>query len=182
MPGLVISLKYTRQDAHGMAQRTQDLDMAFRRAAATLESYYSGERNLGWAYPMRPERGGLWVLDTRRGSYELLATVYGSLVMWATSAPISLASLVSLAWDSAVATSRVGRWAVGRFHGAPDDGPPQLGSPTGDAEWGLKQTKALTPVMLEAAKAGSGLEFVNNSSTGEVCLTTYPNSKLTADE
>jgi hypothetical protein len=179
VPGLVISLRYERQDGHGIASRIQDLDMALRRAGATLERLYLGERRVGWAYPMRPERGGIWVLDTRRGSYELLATVYGSLVIWATSAPVSLASLACLAWDSAVAATRVGRWAVNQFHGSPDDGPPQLGSSQGDAEWGVKQTKALEPIMLEAAKAGSGLEFVNNSTTGEVRLTIYPKSELT---
>lgn len=182
IPGLVISLRYERQDAHGIASRTRDLDLAFRRAAATLENYHEGERNVGWAYPMRPERGGLWVLDARRGSYEILATVYGSLVIWATSTPVSLASLVSLAWDSAVGATRVGRWAVSKFHGSPNDGQPQLGSSQGDAKWGLKQTKALQPVMLDAAKAGSGLEFVNNSATGEVRLTIYPNSELIVED
>jgi len=156
--------------------------MAFRRAAATLENYYLREQDTGWAHPMRPERGGLWVVDSRRGSYELLATVYGALVIWATSAPVSLASLVSLAWDSAVATTRVGRWAVGQFYGTPEDGPPQLGSAPGDTEWGVKQTIALEPVMLAAAEAGNGLEFVNNSTTGEVRLTIYPNKELTVED
>ena len=182
IPGLVISLRYERQDAHGIALRTRDLDMAFRRAGATLENYYQGDSAWGWAYPTRPERGGLLVLETRRGSYELLATVYGALVVWASSTPVALASLMCLAWDSAVGSTRVGRWAVNKFHGSPDDGPPQLGSPHGHNEWGVKQTKALEPVMLEAAKAGSGLEFVNNAATGEVRLTIYPTSELTVED
>ena len=179
---MLISLRYERQDAHGVSRRVRDLDMAFRRAGATLENYFLGEQSTGWAYPTRPERGGLWVLESRRGSYEVVATVYGTLVFWAASTPVSLASFVSLAWESAVATTRVGRWAVGLFHGSPDDGPPELGSRHADAEWGLKQTKALEPIMLEAAKMGSGLEFVNNSATGEVRLTIYPNSEMNADE
>ncbi len=130
---------------------------------------------------MRPERGGLWVLESRRGSYELVATVYGALVSLAISTPVSLASLACLAWDSAVAVSRLGRWTVGQFQGSPSDGPPELGSSHGHDEWGMKQTKALQPVMLEAAKTGSGLEFVNNSGTGEVRLTIYPREGLETD-
>lgn len=87
-----------------------------------------------------------------------------------------------LAWDSAVGSTRVGRWAVNKLHGSPDDGPPQLGSPHGHDEWGVKQTKALEPVMLEAAKVGSGLEFVNNAATGEVRLTIYPKTELTLED
>lgn len=43
IPDLVISLRYERQDAHGIALRTRDLDIAFRRAGATLENYHLGE-------------------------------------------------------------------------------------------------------------------------------------------
>ncbi len=180
VPGLVISLRYERQDAHGIALRTRDLDMAFRRAGATLENYHRGERNTGWAHPTRPERGGLLVLDTRCGSYELLATVYGSLVLWATSAPVSLASLVSLAWDSAVGATRVGRWAVSKFHGSPNAGPPQLGSSHGDAEWGVKQTKALEPVKPRRRAAASS--HLARRRVVDVRLTIYPNSELTVED
>ena len=166
VPNLLVSLRYERQDAHGITSRVRDLDLALRRAAATLENYNLREQNAGWAYPLRPERGGLWILESRRGSYKLSATVYGTLVAWATSAPVSLASLASLAWDSAVIASRAGQWFGGHFHGPADDGPPELGSTHSNAKFGLKQTKVLEPVMLEAVKSGSGFEFVNNSDTG----------------
>jgi len=156
IPGMLISLRYTRQDGHGVSKRIRDLDIALRRAGATLDNYYLREQNAGWAHPTRPERGGLWVLDSRRGSYELLATVYGTLVIWATSAPVSLASLVSLAWDSAVSATHVGRWAVGQLRGSLKDGPPELGASHGPGEWGLKQTKALAPVMLASGFHAGG--------------------------
>lgn len=36
--------------------------------------------------------------------------------------------------------------------------------------------------MIAAAEAGSGLEFVNNSATGEIRLTIYPNRELTVED
>lgn len=174
VPTLLVSLRYKSQDAHGITQSIREIDLAFRRAAATIEAIRRGGHRGVWAPAIRPERGGLWALDYRRGSFEMLTTFYGGLVTLATSTPVSLAALTSLAWDSAASARRLGSWTVGKFTENPDEGPPQSGSPVSDSEWGVKQTKALTPVMSAAAAAGNGLEFVNNSATGEMRLTIYP--------
>lgn len=178
IPGLVVSLRYRRQDMHGVTVRTRDLDIAFRRAAATLEGWRSGDTSGGWSYPMRPERGGLWVLDARRGSFELYATVYGSLVAVATSNPVALAGLVSLAFDAKAGVSRAGTW-VG--HIWPVSTAPTLPSLGVDAEgdtWSVENTKALQPVMLAAIESGAGFEFVNRSASAEIRIAVPPRKSL----
>lgn len=177
VPGLLISMRYSRQDLHGITVRTRDLDIAFRRAAATLNDWRSGNSSEGWAYPMRPERGGLWALDSRRGSYEVFATVYGSLVGIALSNPVALAGLVSLAFDAKAAVSRAGIW-IGHLlqNGAAE--PPALGTPADGEAWSAENTKALEPVMLAAIESGAGFEFVNKSASGEIRISIPAQAQL----
>lgn len=178
IPGFLVSLRYEGRDVHGAQVRLHDLDIAFRRAAATLESMSVRRLDNGWSYPMRPERGGLWLLDARQGSFEVVATVYGALVAVATSQPIALAALASLALDAKVAASRLGHWVGQQFGSQTMGAPPALGSPAEGERWGIENTKALSPVMLAAIEAGVGFEFVNTSSTGEVRIAVPPRNEL----
>lgn len=100
LPGLIVAQRYAGGDAYNASRQTAEVDTALRRAAALLGLLEAGERVEAWPRPIRPERGGLWLLDARYGSLDLLWTFYGSLVAVATSTPISLASFASLAWIS----------------------------------------------------------------------------------
>lgn len=178
IPGLLLSFRYEGRDVHGAQVRLRDLDIAFRRAAATLNDLSEQRTNTGWSYPMRPERGGLWLLDARQGSLEVVLTVYGALVAVATSQPIALAALASLALDAKVAASRLGHSIGRQFGPQPSGAPPAFGSPAHGVSWGIHNTKALEPVMLAAIEAGVGFEFVNTSSAGEIRIAIPPRDEL----
>lgn len=105
IPRLIVTLRYDGQDAFGAARALQRLDLAARRAGAMQRRLMVSEVDKSWPQPLRTYQGGLHVLDARVGSVDILMTVRGALVTIAGSAPISVASLMALAWD-------VGRGAV----------------------------------------------------------------------
>jgi hypothetical protein len=182
IPGFVVSIRYTGQDAHGITHSLRTVDLAMRRAAVTVDRMRLGETLDGWPTALRPERGGLLLLDSRTGSFEAVATVYGSLVSIALSSPIALASAFSLVWDAAAASRRFGRWVVRRVDNTRDLEPLRKRDDVSRGEdWGLHQTKALTPVMKAAAAAGSGLEYEYNSRVGTVRLVIYPQDALSVE-
>lgn len=175
VPGLVFSIHYAGRDAHGVTQHLRGLDLAFRRAASTLEALAGGEGLSSWRPAMRPERGGLWIAQSRTGSWECVGTVYGALVSLAYSSPIALASLTSLAWQGAVTVNRAGRWIARRVCGQGDEDP---GEQTDVVAWGAGQTKALEPVLLAAIKNGQGFEFESESPSGSVRLRVSPRDEM----
>lgn len=177
IPGLVFSIHYAGQDAHGITQNLERLDLAFRRAAATLHAVSDGQRLETWRPALRPERGGLWVGESRTGSWDCVGTVYGELVSLAFSTPVALTSLTSLAWQGGRAASRFGQWIAKQLPGRGDEdrpGAPEL--PV--AEWGMGSTKALEPIMLEAMRLGRGLDFEIESAGTRVHLSVSPRSDL----
>ena len=182
IPGLIISMRYSGQDLHGIGVRMRELDLAFRRAAATLYEWNSGFSGGGWAWPLRPERGGLWTLHSRRGSFELVATVYGDLVSIATSSPIALAGLAALAFDAKVAARRAGSWVGRVFQPKPSGSPPELGEPSDGERWSSDNTKVLERVMLEAIESGAGFEFVSRSAVDEIRLAVPPRSQWQTED
>jgi hypothetical protein len=178
VPGLLISMRYSGQDLHGIGVRMRELDLAFRRAAATLYEWDSGSSDGGWAWPLRPERGGLWTLQSRRGSFDLVTTVYGDLVSIATSSPIALAGLASLAFDAKTAARRAGSWVGRIFEPKRSGSPPELGDSSDGERWSSDNTKVLERVMLEAIESGAGFEFVSRSAASEIRLAVPPRNQL----
>ena len=96
LPGLIVA-QWSRGDAFGCSQQIAELDLAFRRAGALHVLFREGVAVDGWPRPIRPERGGLQLLDAQNGSLDVLWTFYGTLVSVATSTPVTLASFASLA-------------------------------------------------------------------------------------
>lgn len=94
VPGLAISLHYGQSDVHEVYSRLRALDLAHRRVASLL-MVASGAAAGSWQ-PVRPERGGLWLVRSDVGSFECVMTFYGELVNIAASTPVSLTSLASL--------------------------------------------------------------------------------------
>lgn len=183
IPGFVVTIHYNGQDAHGVARSIRSVDLGLRRAAVVVDAMRRGERIDGWPPAPRPERGGLLLLDSRTGSFEAVATVYGALVSVALSSPIALASAFSLAWDAAVASRRFGRWVVRKVSSARELEPfRDRGVVPIGGDWGLRKTKALTPVMKAAAAAGSGLEYEYNAREGTIRLAVYPRDSLSVDQ
>lgn len=175
VPRLVVTLRSRQSDAYEISRALYDLDLACRRAGATLAAYREGRGLDYWAFPYRPERTGLLIVDSRIGSWEAAAAFYGMLAMLATSSPVSIASLIALSWQAGAGTRRAGQWLAGRLGNRSVTSPLEVDpSPSNYVTWGIGQTKALEPVMLEAATSGHGFEFVNNYQTGEVRLTVYP--------
>ncbi len=182
IPGFVVTIHYRGQDAHGVARSIRSVDLGLRRAAVIVDAMRRGERIDGWPVAPRPERGGLLLLDSRTGSFEAVATVYGALVSIALSSPIALASAFTLAWDAAAASRTFGRWVVRKATSARELEPfRDQSSVLVGQDWGIRQTKALTPVMKAAAAAGSGLEYEYSAREGTVRLAIYPRSDLSVD-
>lgn len=72
LPGLIVAQRWARDDAFGCARQIAELDAALRRGTALIELFSSGERVDTWPRPIRPERGGLWLLDAGYGSLDRL--------------------------------------------------------------------------------------------------------------
>jgi len=183
LPGLIVAQRYAGGDAHGTARQTAELDAAFRRAAALMNLMDAGERPQAWPMPIRPERGGLWLIDARYGSADLLWSFYGSLVSIATSTPVSLASFASLALSaSGTAASRLpGKWKVRRLDAGelahrPGHGRDvaQLGA--GGDTWEERTTKRMIPVFELAIKQGRGIDYSATGPTGQVRFIIPPSS------
>jgi hypothetical protein len=151
-----------------------DLDLATRRAAALHRRLLRGGDLERWPEPLRTYQGGLRLLDVRLGSFDLLATVWGTLVSVAGSSPIAVASLIALAWD----VGRPALRAAGRWIGAPlaanGRGRPVLEAPDNAQHWGVQQTKALEPVLRDAIANDKGFEFFLDEGHRTIKLTVPP--------
>ena len=182
LPGLIVAQRYIGGDAYNASRQTAELDTALRRAAALLGLLEAGDEVNAWPRPIRPERGGLWLLDAQYGSLDLLWTFYGSLVAVATSTPISLASFASLAWSSGRSVRMAGRWIVRSLrHGELSDRPSAgnaLEVTDGKGEvWHERTTKRLVPIFKEAIRDGRGLDFKATGPSGEVRLIVTPRQR-----
>jgi hypothetical protein len=184
IPGLIVAQRYVGGDAFGASRQTFELDMAIRRAAALIEVLNAGEQVTSWPRPIRPERGGLWLLDATYGSLELLWTFYNSLVGVATSTPISLASFASLAWSSSRSASRMARsWVVRRLEPGEVAQRPSASTPTeavGET-WQERTTKGMIPVFQAAISQGTGFDFRATGPSGEVRFIIAPRGDSQAD-
>ncbi len=189
IPGLIIAQRYVGGDAFGSARQTAELDAALRRAVALMHLLERGKRVLEWPRPIRPERGGLWLLDARYGSLDLLWTVYGSVVAVATSTPVSLASFTSLAWSSSRSASRMARrWVVRPLEAGELVHRPSAGGSTssvshsGDADWHERTTKKLVPLFKQAVSDGRGIDYQATGPSGEVRLIVTPRTGTEAPD
>ncbi len=159
IPGLIVAQRYVRGDAFGASRQMAELDSAIRRAAALIARLDAGESVDAWPVPIRPQSGGLWLLDASHGSLNILWTVYGSLVAIATSTPVSLAAFASLVCQYTEFASRIAhRWTVRRL--APDelarrpnaaDSPP---SGIREETWHERTAKRTMPLIRQAIDEG----------------------------
>jgi hypothetical protein len=182
LPGFIVAQRWAGGDAFGCSRQIAELDTSVRRANAMLESLLAGEQELRWPLPMRPERGGLWLMDADYGSLDALWTVYGALVATATSTPVSLASFASLAWTSSRSAWRIARnWRVrvlepdelSQRPSAANSGPTL--TDRGDT-WQERTTKRLLPVLEQAVQNGSGVDFRATGPGGEIRFIVPPRS------
>ncbi|MGB3762102.1 MAG: hypothetical protein WA966_02695 [Ornithinimicrobium sp.] len=175
LPGLVVSYRHPGSDIFGVAQSLAELDSTFRSAAATIENWHSNGADSAIAKPMRPERGGLRLLDAQPGSFEVWMTLWGDLTTLATSAPVSVASLAALIWQMRVAPRKVADWT---FRQSNDLGrkKPVAGHALDDTgtTFGVAHTAALMPVLATLAQQGTAFQFhVQNEAGEEILLTAY---------
>jgi hypothetical protein len=174
IPGLIVAQRRAGGDAFGCAHQIADLDMAFRRAATLIELLLSGEQVHSWPIPVRPERGGLWLLDSRYGSFDALWSFYGTLVSVATSTPVSLASFASLAWNSGkYGYQKTTKWLVHRIEPAeladrPSANDSLPSTVTRVDTWQERTTKRLMPLLKQAVDDGYGLDFRATGPNGEL--------------
>jgi hypothetical protein len=174
IPRLVVSFRYDGLDSFGIADMTARLDLAARRAGALQRRLASGEQVDDWPRALRTTQGGLYLLDVRRGSYEVIQTIWGDLVTIAGSTPVSVASFIALAWDIGRGTRKLANKWTGRRASI---GPNAKPTPTSDSEgteWGATHTKALAPVLLAAIENDQGVEFHLKDDNREIKLTVYP--------
>jgi len=179
--GLLVAQRWSGGDAFGCGKQIAELDLAIRRGAALHEAF--GERGADldrWPRPVRPQRGGLRLLDARNGSLDVLWTFYGVLVATASSTPVSLASFTSLAWTYSRSASRLARrWSVHRLSrqalsvrpSAADD--PEAEDDNAGA-WQERTTKRLMPLLSAAVDNGDGLDFRATGPGGEIRLIVPP--------
>lgn len=172
IPRLIVTAKYLGNDAYGASRLLADLDLAARRAGAMQKQLLSRGSLDVMPVPLRTHQGGLSLLDTRVGSFEIVTTIWGSLVTIAGSSPVSVASLIALAYDfTRVSASVTSRW-VGVVRKSKQDARPELGSdPTAGLPWGVQQTKTLAPVLADAVASGLGFEFALNERDRQIKLT-----------
>lgn len=179
LPGLIVAQRYVGGDAFGAARQTAELDAAFRRAAGLMDLVDSGERPQAWPRPIRPERGGLWLIDATYGSVDLLWSFYGTLVSVATSTPVSLASFASLAWSASRSASRMAsRWTVRSLEPSELAERPSAASAVpvvshGDT-WEERTTKRLIPIFKLAVSDGRGIDYKATGPSGEIRLIVPP--------
>lgn len=177
VPRLIVSARYDGQDAFGASRMMGRLDLAARRAGAMYRQIMNGDgKKREWPEPLRSYQGGLHVLDVRVGSFEVVTTVWGVLVSVATSSPIAVAGLMSLAWDVGRAGRYVAaRWRAGAMVGQTSD-PPSLDMSTAGEPWSRTQTHALVPVMNDAIANNQGFEFSLDGRDLQVKLTVLPSA------
>lgn len=184
IPALIVTQRWAGGDAFGCARQISELDIALRRATALVELYLDNEPVEQWPRPVRPERGGLWLLDASYGSLDALWSVYGALVIAATSTPVSLASFASLAWQTSKFASRMARRWVVRPLGPrevvdrPRAADSNLSAVDREETWQERTTKRVIPILKQAVEDGYGVDFRATGPSGEVRLTVAPRAEL----
>lgn len=174
IPRLLVSARYEGSDAFGSSRLLADLDLSARRAAALYRALSRDGEVKHWPAPLRTHEGGLRLLQTRLGSFEVVMTFWGSLAMLASSSPVAVAGMMSLAWDVARGSIRIGdRW-FGAALNAGQGESPSLERPADAQQWGIRHTKALAPVLEAAAVSGSGAELVVNEIDRTIKLSVLP--------
>jgi hypothetical protein len=181
IPGLVMALRSSGRDAFGTARAISELDTAMRRANSLLDDLQTGEDVTSWPMPTRPERCGLLLLDAGPGSLETLWTVYGVLVTAATSTPVSLASLASLAWSTSSSARRIAsRWRLRRLYSYDIDQRPRANATVDSADelgtWQERTTKSLVPALELAMHNRTGLDYRATGPGGELRIIVLPPS------
>lgn len=174
VPRLLISAKYEGSDAFGSSRLMADLDLSARRAGALFRKLANDGQAKGWPTPMRTYEGGLRTLDIRPGSLEVVMTFWGSLVMLASSSPVAVAGMMSLAWDVGRGSLNLANRWVGAAISSAHEQRPSLDRPVNGEQWGIRHTKALAPVLEAAAATGSGAELVVNEVDRTVKLSVLP--------
>lgn len=173
VPRLIVTAKYEGQDAFGASRLLADLDLAARRAGALHRQLLRDGQVETWPAPLRTRQGGLHLLGARVGSFDALMTVWGSLVMLASSSPVAVAGMIALAWDVARGSIRIANRWVGAALVA-SQGPPSLQAPDDAEPWGIQHTKALAPAMNAAIANDQGFEFFLDGDERKIKLTVPP--------
>ncbi|WP_295786346.1 hypothetical protein [uncultured Microbacterium sp.] len=164
IPRLIVTARYAKMDAFGASRLLADLDLAARRAGAMQRQLLRGDGVKKWPSPLRTTQGGLRLLDARVGSFDILLTLWGSLVTIAGSSPVTVAGLMALAWDVGRGSYRLGKkWVAASLTEALDE-PPSLEPAPSAQPWGIQHTKSLAPRMSEAIANDQGFEFVLNET------------------
>ncbi|WP_223694895.1 hypothetical protein [Leifsonia poae] len=181
VPRLLVSARYVGSDAFGSSRLLADLDLAARRAGALYRNLLRDGRVERWPDPVRTHQGGLRLLDARVGSLDVVMTFWGSLVILASSSPVAVAGMMSLAWDIGRGTARIAHRWIGAALAASDPGRPSLDPPEDGQQWGVQHTRALAPVLEAAAMNGSGAELFVNERDRIVKLTVLPRGSAEDD-
>ena len=174
VPRLLVSTRYAGLDAFGASRSIARLDLAARRAGALSRQLLKGEKVAGWPHPMRTHRGGLHLLDANVGSFNALMTVWGALVAIAGSSPVSVASLIALAWDVGRGTARLANGWVGAAVIKAPNSEPTVEAPASSVPWGIEHTKALAPVLADAIANDQGVEFFLVDGDQQLKITVLP--------
>lgn len=177
IPRLIVTAEYRGLDAFGSSRLLADLDLAVRRAGTMQKEILRSGGATNWPEPLRTHLGGLRLLDARVGSFDVLLTVWGSLVAIAGSSPISVAGLIALAWDAWRGTSRMAKRWVGSVLATGQQGQPSLVAPDSAVPWGIQHTKALAPVLRDAIANDQGFEFFLDESDRRIKLTVPPKAR-----
>lgn len=177
VPRLIVTAKYTGQDAFGSSRLLADLDLAARRAGALQRQLLRSAEIEKWPAPLRTYQGGLRLLDARMGSFDVLLTAWGSLVTIAGSSPVAVASLMALAWDVGRGTLRLANRWVGAALPEGQQDQPSLDVPDAAEPWGLQHTKTLAPVMRDVVANGQGFELFLNEKERKIKLTVPPKER-----
>ncbi|MDL9979039.1 hypothetical protein [Microbacterium candidum] len=175
IPRLLVSARYDGRDAFGASRMLARLDLAARRAGAMYRQIMNGDgKKKEWPEPLRTYQGGLHLLDVRLGSVEVLSTVWGALVSVATSSPIAVAGLMSLAWD----IGQTGRYVAARWRAGAlvhqTDARPSFDASGATEPWSTSQTQNLMPVMNSAIANNQGFEYSLDGRELQVKLTVLP--------
>jgi hypothetical protein len=176
IPGLIVAQRVENGTAFRSARQIAGLDKAFRRAAALIDLVEGHEHIERWPLPIRPERGGLLLLDVEYGSLDALWTFYGTLTTLAQSSPVSLISLASLAWDASRSAAKATQWTVHRLAGNEILHRPSAADPGNHAgePWKLETTKRMLPVLLKSVEEGYGIDFTVSDDAGKIRLLLTP--------
>lgn len=177
VPRLIVSARYVGQDAFGSSRLLADLDLAARRAGAIQRQLIRGNEIHRLPDSLRTHDAGLRLLDARLGSFEVLLTVWGSLVAIAGSSPVAVAGLMALSWDMGRGVLRqADRW-VGAVLGEEQREQPTLVAPVAGEPWGVQHTKVLAPVMRDVVANDQGFELFLDEKERQIKLTVLPNDR-----